>query len=645
MKGISEIVSTIIILLIVITSASAFFYWYQTLEGQAMGTSSEFTTNMQKQIISTSTSLLDTYYSADKQANINNYGGTTETICANDRELDLSNSKIGFIMWEGWGSNKELICSSYSLPCGCVGVETDTLGAILVKSGGIGLVSTTDGNTWTVQKDSSSPISVSNPTLINVNSLEFIEGGDSCKNPPNIFISGSSCSSESCGNLNIIWDSDEQASSYNEEISYGANEIYWYDSVAMSINSAAWPSTLNKPRLIDDPQPTFLGGAAVIIEAPNMGAYAKALLAAKYSVYDTHSILGSFGSINGKTDASGITAIEQIIRNGENQLLIGVSKNPLSGSGYSYIDETVFTVDGTEKYYAGDMTDPLRCPYNIAEFGPPPGTGLHYVADGSNPNKILNCDLNSGAISSMLYDDRFEILGDGVIPDPTRPVYVGVSGIDLSAGGGPADTSKLIYTGRTMSGPTIFNIISDHGEFDNTEISDIIFDEAGNSIVVAANYIGLNKAKLIYFNNLAQPSFGSKVEIVGITITSLEYFDDRVWFGGSDSLGAVIYSVTGGVINMPASYQNAVYLETSNLATLTQCSEKAVHCSQGCDKTLAPGQCGDITLTFENTACDISNYPTGAQFSYSLNIGEHFTRSSIFEKNTAKTNELSVTIL
>ena len=639
MKGVSEIVSTIIILLIVITSASAFFYWYQTLEGQAMGTSSEFTTNMQKQIISTTTSLIDTYYRAGDQANINNYGGTTETICAGDRELDLSNSKIGFIMWEGWGSNKELICSSYSLPCDCVGTETDTLGAILVKNGGIGLVSTTDGSHWDVQKESAVPISVSNPTLINVNSLEFIEGGDSCKNPSNIFISGSSCSSESCDNLNIIWDSDEQASSYNEDISYGANELYWYDSVTMSINSAAWPSTLNKPRLIDDPQPTFLGGAAV---NKSDGAYTKAFLAAKYSVYDTHSMLGSFGNISGKITASGITAIEQIIRDGENQILIGVSKNPISGSGYSYIDETVNTVDGTEKYYAGTME---TCPYNIAQFGDM-GYGPHHAP---HENKILNCDLTSGKVGPMLYEDDFVSLSGGSVSelDNTKPVYVAVS--EISTGG---TRSRVLYTGRDMTF-TVFDILDDGDRLTNLEISDMIYSEADNSLVVAANNLSTSKAFLFYFNNTGAPSFQSYLDIgyetgLSIFITSLEYFDDRVWFGGyrvGSPNVAVIYSVSGGNIDMPASYNNTAYLETSNLATLTTCSEKAVHCSQGCDKTLAPGQCGDITLVFENTACDISSYSTGTQFSYTLNIGEHFTRSSIFEKKTAATNELDVTVL
>lgn len=645
MKGVSEIVSTIIILLIVITSASAFFYWYQTLEGQAMGTSSEFTTNMQKQIISTSTSIIDTYYSADKQANINNYGGTTETICANDREIDLTNSKIGFIMWEGWGSNKELICSSYSLPCGCVGVETDILSATLLTPG-LRLISSTVHGTWVTKKESTVPILVSNPTITDVHSIEFVEGGDSCKNPSNIFISGSSCDTggESCGDLNIIWDGDDKASSYEEDNSYAAGkEVYWYDSVTMPITSPNWPSTLNKPRLVETPQPTFLGGAAVTTAT---GAYAKALLSAKYSVYNTHSILGSFGNVNGKVDASGVTAIEKIIRGDQNQLLIGVSKDPVTGSGYSYIDETVSTVNGLEKYYAGTMPE---CPYNHAQFA-----GAGYAADGGFGDKIAGCNLNTDSISSMLYDDRFDILGDGVILGDTRPVYVGVSGVDLSAGGGPPNTSKLIYTGRNMDTPTVFNIINDHAAFVNTEIVDMVYSPVDKKIVVAANDLTGSpiRSYLVYFEDAPVPVL-SGIESVHTTtggkeivITSLEYFDDKVYFGGYDLLGgAVIFSVTDTRVDLPESYADASFDQVSSLTTLTKCSENSVHCSQGCDKTLAPGQCGDITLTFENTACDISNYPAGTQFSYSLNIGEHFTRSSIFEKKTAKTNELNVEIL
>ena len=240
-------------------------------------------------------------------------------------------------MWEG-GLNirGDLICSSYSLPCDCVGSETLTLSAALLGSplgspGGLKLISSTSpeppGASWVTKHESSVPVLISNPTITNVHAIDFVEGGDSCKNPSNIFISGSSCDTggESCGDLNIIWDGDDKASSYEEDNGYDTGkEVYWYDSVTMPITSPNWPSTLNKPRLVETPQPTFLGGAAVTTAT---GAYAKALLSAKYSVYDTHSILGSFGNVNGKVDDSGVTAIEKIIRDEQNQLLIGLEIN------------------------------------------------------------------------------------------------------------------------------------------------------------------------------------------------------------------------------------------------------------------------------------------------------------------------------
>jgi len=205
-----------------------------------------------------------------------------------------------------------------------------------------------------------------------------------------------------------------------------------------------------------------------------------------------------------------------------------------------------------------------------------------------------------------------------------------------------------------MIGPTIFNVIDDHGYFIDREIADMIYSPLDKMIVVAANDLTTSRSYLVYFDDAPIPTLSLKYAVEDvfattgkqIIITSLEYFDGKVYFGGYDVAGgAVIYSVTDLRVDLPESYVDASFDQVSSLTTLTKCSENSVHCSQGCDKTLAPGQCGDITLTFENTACDISNYPTGTQFSYSLNIGDHFTRSSIFEKETAKTNELSVTIL
>ena len=70
-RGLSNLVAFIIVIMMTLIVAASFYYWFNSLNYASMSASETFTKDVQGQIITKSTSLVDQYYKTDREVNIN----------------------------------------------------------------------------------------------------------------------------------------------------------------------------------------------------------------------------------------------------------------------------------------------------------------------------------------------------------------------------------------------------------------------------------------------------------------------------------------------------------------------------------------------------------------------------------------------
>jgi hypothetical protein len=85
------------------------------------------------------------------------------------------------------------------------------------------------------------------------------------------------------------------------------------------------------------------------------------------------------------------------------------------------------------------------------------------------------------------------------------------------------------------------------------------------------------------------------------------------------------------------------YSTVQKLLSYTTCADRKPYCKEGCNKALKKGDCTDLTLSIEDSTCDISKYAPETTFTAKLGIGLFFQNFEIFTKKTGISAEVNAT--
>jgi len=121
---------------------------------------------------------------------------------------------------------------------------------------------------------------------------------------------------------------------------------------------------------------------------------------------------------------------------------------------------------------------------------------------------------------------------------------------------------------------------------------------------------------------------------------------DFVYIGGTNKTHAYIerMNITSGGASAPAKvYVNSTYPEVQELFSYTSCTDRKPYCKSGCSKTLKRGDCTDLVLSIEDSACDLGKYAPETTFTVRLGIGQFFQNLEIFTKKTGVSAEVNAT--
>ena len=131
--------------------------------------------------------------------------------------------------------------------------------------------------------------------------------------------------------------------------------------------------------------------------------------------------------------------------------------------------------------------------------------------------------------------------------------------------------------------------------------------------------------------------------VIPITFDTL---GDFVFISGTNKTHAIIerVNVTSGSVGAPTVvYVDDTYPEIQKFLTYTSCIDRKPYCKEGCSKTLKRGDCTNLVLSIEDSACDISGYAPETTFTVRLGIGKFFQNLEIFTKKTGTSTEVNAT--
>lgn len=613
-KGLSNLIAFILVIMMTLTVGASFYFWFSNLSSDSMAASETFTEEVQEQVITRATSIIDQYYKTDNEQNLNNFGEITQTICADDKSVNIDSDEISFELYEGYGSNTELVCSKFGLSCGC---ESETQKIIGVMGGnnshqGITLLTSNDGSAWTPKN-----LDIySGYNKFDFNHLgDFVEGGDNCTAPKNLILMGAGRNSELGTRIAIsaILNNSLVGNSYNTK-GLDDNVTEFFDITQSPIESG------------DPKQHLFKGGALV---DPLNQQHVEAIITRQFSPYDKPERLLEFGTNGRSISNAAITAVQRIIRNGNNQLLVGVTGN-LSAGGVSYIDETQDIVGGIEQNY------PVSgCPYDASSF----------EACGFDPGQVAACTIEFGGIPAMFYAEEFS--GDSNLGSE-KPVFIGVNAATVAGKGTPF----IFYTGYDSPQTIIYCLDTTSLGMDiRLNITDITyFDNLSRVAVFLKSNFGTTETEVLFIEHLGPDYIPSLVTLpTPISIKTFATLGNSIFAGGTDYTNSYIFDLEftelGNLISMTQVYTNTSYQSIEQLETFTQCTDRKVYCKEGCDQTLKRGECSDLTLSIEDSDCDISKYGYETDFTSRLNIGNNFQILNVFTKEQKSSIEVNATAI
>jgi len=461
MKGISEILSLTIVVLISLTVFSGFYYWYDNLNEDSKIITEDYTQEVQNQVITRTNKVIDDMYDVSKEKNINNFAELTLTVEADDAPIEVSCEDSSVQIYEGYGSNTELICSHYDLNCNCESTQRYIYGVLERHStspAGLALLASTDFSSFTeknivITGDPSSTLTGFDITYLDT----FVEGGNSCNEPENLLLLGyGSDPGEGYGQISIILDENLEGSYYDKFNSDGVSEgqiAKYYDNIFVndileeSYDGGRSYETMTWKYHVFAGAITNLAGDQFLKQTMGFG---KQIWRSSIGVglYDT---LGVFGTIYPSTEADlAVSNIETVYFSDFPAILLGTKDeqtNYTTGSPAPSYSTNVFDaylaisedptstplIQGQFQYYTAAFPD---CPYDPDSFRNVCG---YSAAD------IAACNVSFNSVETMLTLENFD---NGNSPG----LGTVVMGINNFKSGNLRSDFNLIYTHYNDSG-------------------------------------------------------------------------------------------------------------------------------------------------------------------------------------------------
>ncbi len=613
-KGISEVVGLVLLILMVVVVSSSFYYWYSAGQSDAQIKTESFQADIFDQVVSRTSSIIDAVYDTNREVNVNNFAEYTTRLCADEKSIPMDASDIRLELYEGYGADTDIICAVSGFDGGCNSNSTTLFGILGGDSSttGIYIVKSTDGTTWTTSQVSSA---YSDYGKFNFTYLDlFVEGNNDTINPENMLLMGSGRHSTTGNRKSVLTIINNKLEGSSYDITDLDENVTVYEDAAMLQDIPGGPFNL------------FRGGALV---SPADSAPKAGILTRQFTVYDTPERLPGLGAGGRNFQGTKITAIQPILRGGAPQLLMGVTGNVDAG-GVGFIDETQELGAGMELNYASPGT---ICPYNIQSFAQ---CGIS-IDPGA-------CDLSLDGISDMLYVPEFS--GNSKVGN-SNPVFIGVNNLTNSTYKLPS----IFYTGYSMDQSSIHCLnLAPIGVDPKYEIVEMKYHKQSDQVLVFMK----DQTRTPGFQLVAIREEGGQYDIAalsppvasGLIPITFDTLGDFVFISGTNRTHAVIerINVTFGSVGEPVKvYSNDTYPELQKFLTYTPCIDRKPYCKEGCEAPLKKGDCRALTLSIEDSSCDISKYAPETTFTVRLGIGQFFQNLEIFTKKTGTSTEVNAT--
>jgi len=486
MKGISEILSITIVTLIVLTVFSGFFYWYSSIEEKSLVGSADYSVEIQNQVITRTNKVIDDFYNVAKEKNVNNYGELTFTIESDDSQIDISCEDSSVQIYEGYGSNTELVCSHYNLDCNCVDEQRYIYGVLENHAGTtsqtLNILTSSDFVSF-----SEKPITIQGTTaggtkgevLSNFDITyfdSFVEGGNSCKEPQNLLLLGyGSNPGESYGQVSIILNSDLEGSFYDKFNSEGvsAGQIAkYYDTVFVD---DILEKNYDGGRSYDTILHQYHAFGGVLTDYQDDSDYQKQFLGSGKRVFSSSQGVGLYNLFtyfntffpSDQTDLA-VSNLEMLTMKNHPAILMGTKDEQtdytiggLPGSyptnvfdAYLAISkdyEVIPLIQGYFWSYIDPITYPDEanpiCPYDLVSFRD---------QCGYSESDILNCDVKFNSVETMVADSDFYLSAT----DSEGTIFMGVNNVKV---GNLRNDFEIFYTSTTsVSGDNTVYCLDTH---------------------------------------------------------------------------------------------------------------------------------------------------------------------------------------
>ncbi|MBT5274826.1 hypothetical protein HOH11_02485 [Candidatus Woesearchaeota archaeon] len=615
-KGVSEVVSIILLIVMVMVAAGSFFYWYSSGQDDAQIQAEMHQTNVFDQINSRTSALIDAAYSVNREVNINNFAEYVTQICADEKSINLAADELRLEIYEGYGAGTELICAVRDFSGECNTNVTTLFGVLGGSSAsvtGMYTVSSTDGGNWTTSSISSEYNSYS---LFNFTYLDgFNERGNSTRNPENMLLMGTVA--KPAGSRKAILSVLDRTLKGN---SYGITDL---DENVTIFHSAEMVREIPGVSLS-----LFRGGA---LTDPLLGDPKTAIITKQFAAYDVPERLTGFGLGGRNIVNSKVTALREIVRMGQTQLLIGTTGSLDEGAA-PFIDETQDLTVGIEVNYENPGT---VCPYDIPSFSQ---CGITIDPVG--------CGLTIEGVPAMLHVPEFTN-SSKVNSDP---IFIAINNLTNSSGN---KFPSVFWTGQNQENTELHCIdLMTAGVDPSYNIVEMKYHQNSNQVMLfltarigapGFQVIGIRDSEGNYNAELISPPVGS-----GVNPLTFDFLGDNLYLGGTNGTHGTITkfninSGNGNFLSETRVYQDNTYPEVQKLFSYTACTERQPACVTGCNQILKKGDCTLLNISIEDSSCDISKYSPGTKFTVKTANGKYFEKLEIFTKSTGVSSEVNST--
>ena len=614
-KGLAEVISIVLLVVIVVVASGSFYYWFSAGQAEAQIQTETKQTDVFNQINSRTSALIDAAYSTNREVNINTFAEYVTQICADEKSINLAAGEIRLEVYEGYGSGNDLICSVRDFSGECNTNVTTLFGVLGGSSAsltGMYTVSSTDGTTWTTSLISSEYNAYS---LFNFTYLDgFNERGNTTRNPENMLLMGTVA--KPAGSRKAILSVLDRTLKGN---SYGITDL---DENVTIYHSAEMAREIPGTDLV-----LYRGGA---LTDPLLGDPKTAIITKQFAAYDVPELLSGFGSSGRNIERAKVTALQEIVRLGQTQLLIGTTGS-LDDGAEPFIDETQVLGLGVEVNYANPGT---FCPYDIPSFSQ---CGITIDPMG--------CGLTIEGVPAMLHVPEFTN-SSKVNSDP---IFIAINNLTNGSVKAPA----VFWTGQIQEESNIYcvNLDTLEGPMNDFEIVEMKYHQNSNQVLlflksqvgIEFKVVGIRDDGGTYTANLISPTIGTAMDPL-----TFDAVGDYIYVGGTNRTHATIVkfginSTVGGITNETRVYQDNTYPEVQKLFSYTACVNRQPACVTGCDQILKKGDCTLLNVSIEDSGCDLSSYGPGTKFTVETAIGRYFEKLEIFTKSTGISSEVNDT--